>query len=82
MELDKSKKYFFKPTKTSCYIASMTTQAGGVSGEHNMFVTIRFINDGDVRTFPLVLVDELLQELRTPHRLESAGEEDEQESDA
>lgn len=82
MELDQSKKYFYKPTHQPCYIANITTQAGGVSGEHNMFVTIRFINDGDVRTFPLGLADELLEELRTPYRLESAGEEDEQESDA
>ena len=88
MELELGKKYFYVPLNKPCFISSMTTQAGGVSGENNMAVTIEFTDGngaaGDCRTFSIGLADRYLSELRQPSKVSDIdtpptfGEEDEQ----
>ncbi len=80
MELDTTKKYFYKPLNKPCIVASITTPAGGVSGEKNMFVTVEFTDGtgevGDCRTFPLGLAERYLRALRQPSRVEDTGIEE------
>ena len=90
MELIEGKKYFYRPLHKPCYIANITTPAGGVSGDKNMTVTVEFTDGtgeaGDVRTFPVGMAERLLSVLRQPMRVEdtdveeTTGDEDEKAS--
>lgn len=59
-------KLFFTGTTPdlSCVVLSITTQAGGVSGEKNMMITVQIISTGYVMTFPIWLEDRLLRRVK------------------
>lgn len=80
MELQEGKKYFFVSLNKPCIIVNINTQAGGVSGDKNVNVTIEFTDGigeaGDCRTFPIGLAERYLREVRRPMQVGNANVEE------
>ena len=80
MELQEGKKYFFVPLNKPCIIVNINTQAGGVSGDKNMNVTVEFTDGsggvGDCRMFPVGLAERYLREVRRPMQVGNANVEE------
>ena len=85
MTLEAGKKFFYVPLNKPCIITGLTTQAGGVSGENNMFVTVEFMDGsggvGDCRTFSIGLAGRYLRELRQPSKIEDTEIEETNDDD-